>query len=106
LEIKHNDLTNAFKAYRRTTIDGCRPFDRTAFNLTVEIPLKAVFRAYTWTSIPITWRNRRSGRAKFKIKKWAAAISSSAFIFGWRSTSVAEIISRKQTCERNRGRAR
>jgi dolichol-phosphate mannosyltransferase len=67
--IKHNDLTNAFKAYRRTTIDGCRPLIAPHFNLTVEIPLKAVVRGYTWTSIPITWRNRRSGRAKFKIKE-------------------------------------
>jgi dolichol-phosphate mannosyltransferase len=67
--IKHNDLTNAFKAYRRTTIDGCRPLIAPHFNLTVEIPLKAVVRGYTWTSIPITWRNRRGGRAKLKIKE-------------------------------------
>ncbi len=67
--IKHNDLTNAFKAYRRTTIDGCRPLIAPHFNLTVEIPLKAVIRGYTWTSIPITWRNRRGGQAKFKIKE-------------------------------------
>ena len=67
--IKHNDITNAFKAYRKTTIDGCRPLLAAHFNLTVEIPLKAVVRGYTWTSLPITWRNRRSGIGKLKIKE-------------------------------------
>ena len=37
-----NDTTNAFKAYRRTVIDGCRPFLSPHFNLTVEIPLKSI----------------------------------------------------------------
>lgn len=67
--IKANDITNAFKGYRREVIDGCRPFLSPHFNLTVEIPLKAIVRGYTWTVIPITWRNRRAGTAKLKIKE-------------------------------------
>ncbi len=67
--IRLNDTTNAFKAYRRTVIDGCRPFLSPHFNLTVEIPLKAIVRGYSWTVIPITWRNRRTGVAKLKIKE-------------------------------------
>ena len=67
--VEHNDLTNAFKAYRKTTIDGCRPLLAPHFNLTVEIPLKAVVRGYTWKTLPITWRNRRSGATKLKIKE-------------------------------------
>jgi dolichol-phosphate mannosyltransferase len=67
--IKPNDITNAFKAYRRQVIEGCRPFLSPHFNLTVEIPLKAIVRGYTWTVIPITWRNRRAGAAKLKIKE-------------------------------------
>ena len=67
--IKLNDTTNAFKAYRRSVIDGCRPLIAPHFNLTVEIPLKAIVRGYSWTMIPITWRNRRSGVAKLKIKE-------------------------------------
>ena len=65
--VKLNDTTNAFKAYRRTTIDGCRPLISPHFNLTVELPLKAIVRGFTWTVIPITWRNRRVGTAKLKI---------------------------------------
>lgn len=65
--IRLNDTTNAFKAYRREVIDGCRPLISPHFNLTVEIPLKAIVRGYSWTVIPITWRNRRTGVAKLKI---------------------------------------
>ena len=64
-----NDFTNAFKAYRKTVIDGCRPFLAPHFNLTVELPLKTIVRGYSWTTIPITWRNRRSGTSKLRIKE-------------------------------------
>jgi dolichol-phosphate mannosyltransferase len=64
-----NDTTNAFKAYRVTTLDGCRPFLSPHFNLTVELPLKAIVRGYSWTTMPITWRNRRRGLAKLKISE-------------------------------------
>ena len=67
--IKHNDITNAFKAYRKTTIDGCQPLISPHFNITVEMPLKAIVRGYRWTSMPNTWRNRRSGEPKLKIKE-------------------------------------
>jgi dolichol-phosphate mannosyltransferase len=64
-----NDTTNAFKAYRRTVIDGCRPFLAPHFNLTVEIPLKAIVRGYSFAVVPISWRNRKFGVAKLKIKE-------------------------------------
>ena len=67
--LKLNDTTNAFKAYRRTVIEGCRPLISPHFNLTVELPLKAIVRGYSWTVIPITWRNRRTGAPKLKIKE-------------------------------------
>jgi dolichol-phosphate mannosyltransferase len=67
--IRLNDTTNAFKAYRTSVIDGCRPFLSPHFNLTVELPLKSIVRGFNWTVIPITWRNRRSGEAKLKIKE-------------------------------------
>lgn len=67
--ISLNDTTNAFKAYRRKVIEGCQPLLSAHFNLTVEIPLKAIIRGYSWTAIPITWRNRRTGAAKLKIQE-------------------------------------
>jgi dolichol-phosphate mannosyltransferase len=68
-QISLNDTTNAFKAYRMTALQGCRPFLSQHFNLTVELPLKAIVRGYSWTTIPVTWRNRQTGAAKFKIKE-------------------------------------
>ena len=67
--IKLNDTTNAFKAYRREVIDGCRPLIAPHFNLTVELPLKAIVRGFSWTVMPITWKNRRTGVLKLKIKE-------------------------------------
>jgi dolichol-phosphate mannosyltransferase len=64
-----NDTTNAFKAYRRSVIEACQPLIAPHFNLTVEIPLKAIVRGFSWTVTPITWRNRRFGVAKLKIKE-------------------------------------
>lgn len=67
--IKLNDTTNAFKIYRREVIEGCRPLISPHFNLTVELPLKAIVRGFSWTTMPITWRNRRTGKPKLKIKE-------------------------------------
>jgi dolichol-phosphate mannosyltransferase len=64
-----NDTTNAFKAYRREVIEGCRPLISPHFNITIELPLKAIVRGYGWTVIPITWRNRTSGTSKFQLKE-------------------------------------
>lgn len=64
-----NDTTNAFKAYRRNVIDGCRPFLAPHFNLTVELPLKAIVRGFSWAVTPISWQNRKFGLAKLKIKE-------------------------------------
>lgn len=67
--IRLNDTTNAFKAYRRQVIEGCMPILSPHFNITVELPLKAIVRGYSWKVIPITWRNRRTGVAKLKIRE-------------------------------------
>jgi len=64
-----NDTTNAFKVYRRETIDGLRPLLSHHFNLTVELPLKAIVRGYTFSVIPIGWRNRTEGVSKLKLQE-------------------------------------
>lgn len=67
--VPSNDITNAFKAWRREALEGCRPFLSPHFNLTIELPLKTIVRGYSWTTIPITWRNRRSGSSKLRLKE-------------------------------------
>jgi dolichol-phosphate mannosyltransferase len=64
-----NDTTNAFKAYRMVALNGCRPFLSPHFNLTIELPLKTIIRGYSWTVIPISWRNRRAGESKLKLRE-------------------------------------
>jgi NAD dependent epimerase/dehydratase family len=80
--ISLNDTTNAFKAYRKTVLDGCRPFLSPHFNLTVELPLKAIVRGYSWSVVPVTWRNRHTGDSKLRLRKWAAVTSSLLLTFG------------------------
>jgi len=67
--MKFNDTTNAFKAYRKEVIEGISPLLSHHFNLTVEIPLKAIVRGYSYTVIPITWQNRAAGISKLKLKE-------------------------------------
>ena len=66
---RFNDITNAFKCYRRETIDGIQPLISPHFNLTVELPLKAIVRGYSYTVVPISWTNRKAGVSKLKIKE-------------------------------------
>lgn len=64
-----NDFTNAFKLYRREVIDGLQPLISPHFNLTVEMPLKAIVRGYSFATLPISWTNRKHGVSKLKIKE-------------------------------------
>ena len=65
----YNDTTNAFKAYRREVIENVQPLLSNHFNLTVELPLKAVVRGHSFAVIPISWSNRESGESKLGIKE-------------------------------------
>jgi len=67
--LKHNDITNAFKCYRREVIDGLQPILSHHFNLTVELPLKAIIRGYNYAKVPISWTGRTTGESKLRIKE-------------------------------------
>jgi dolichol-phosphate mannosyltransferase len=67
--LRYNDVTNAFKLYRRHVIDGVHPLLSHHFNLTVELPLKAIVRGYSYTVLPNDWINRKTGVSKLKIKE-------------------------------------
>jgi dolichol-phosphate mannosyltransferase len=63
----YNDTTNAFKAYRRHVIEQIQPLLSNHFNLTVEMPLKAVVRGYDFAVVPVTWTSRRHGTSKLRL---------------------------------------
>lgn len=66
---RYNDFTNAFKCFSRKVIAGIEPILSHHFNLTVELPLKAVIRGYSFAVIPISWRNRTAGISKLRIRE-------------------------------------
>jgi dolichol-phosphate mannosyltransferase len=67
--ISYNDTTNAFKLYKRETMEGLKPFLSPHFNLTVELPLKTIVRGYSYSVVPNSWTNRKYGESKLKIKE-------------------------------------
>lgn len=69
LGMSYNDSTNAFKLYKKTTIQGLKPFLSAHFNLTIELPLKAIIRGYSYGVLPNSWRNRKAGESNLKIKE-------------------------------------
>jgi dolichol-phosphate mannosyltransferase len=69
LGLGYNDATNAFKLYRKETIQGLKPFLAHHFNLTLELPLKAIVRGYSYAVVPNSWTNRKTGESKLKIKE-------------------------------------
>lgn len=69
MRIKYNDTTNAFKLYKREVIEGVKPILSPHFNLTIELPLKAIIRGYSYTVVPNSWTNRKYGVSKLKIKE-------------------------------------
>jgi dolichol-phosphate mannosyltransferase len=65
----YNDTTNAFKAYRREVIENIQPLVSNHFNLTVEMPLKAVIRGHSYAVVPISWTNRSLGESKLGLQE-------------------------------------
>jgi len=67
--IKYNDTTNAFKMFKRETIEGLKPFLAPHFNLTIELPLKVIIRGYSYVVVPNIWTNRKHGKSNLRIRE-------------------------------------
>ncbi len=80
--IKYNDVSNAFKGYRTEVIRAVEPLVSQYFNITVELPLKAIVRGFSFTVVPINWNGRGSGVSKYKIKELSRKYFFS-IIFVW-----------------------
>ena len=65
----HNDLTNAFKAYRREVISSCGPYLSSHFNITLELSLSALIRGYSIAKIPISWQGRTAGLSNLRLNE-------------------------------------
>ncbi len=65
---KHNDLTNAFKVYRRHVIESISPLQAAHFNITIEMSLSCIIRRYKIADIPITWSGRTWGQSNLRLR--------------------------------------
>ena len=65
----YNDFTNAFKIYKKNALKKAMPLISEDFNIFLEIPLKIISRKMNYKIIPISWKNRREGKAKFNMKE-------------------------------------
>ncbi|MBI3945628.1 MAG: glycosyltransferase family 2 protein [Armatimonadetes bacterium] len=63
----HNDLTNAFKAFRTEVIRAIEPIQANHFNITVEMSLKPLVRGAKIAVVPISWYGRTAGVTKLRI---------------------------------------
>lgn len=66
---RHNDLTNAFKVYRRHVIENISPLHAAHFNITIEMSLSALIRNYRIATIPISWSGRTWGQSKLRLRE-------------------------------------
>ena len=66
---EYNDFTNAFKIYKKVSLEKCRPFVSENFNIFLELPLKIISRGFNFEIIPIKWTTRKIGQSKFKINE-------------------------------------
>ena len=66
---KYNDYTNAFKIYKKSTLESIMPLVSESFNIFLEIPLKIISRDYSYETVSISWLGRKKGKAKFKIQE-------------------------------------
>ena len=66
---KFNDLTNAFKAYRREVVESCGPYRSCHFNITLEMSLSALACGYRIKQIPIRWEGRTWGSSNLRLRE-------------------------------------
>lgn len=63
---RYRDFTNAFKAYRMSVLRYVLPLQSRGFDVTLEIPIRALTLGATFEVIPISWRERSAGTSKMK----------------------------------------
>jgi len=68
--IPTHDATNAFKIYDRDMVMSFTIESRGGFELNLELTVKAFLSGRSITELPSTWRDRTSGKSRFRLWKW------------------------------------
>jgi len=85
--LPYNDITNAFKCYSRRAVEGMLPLRSGHFNLTVEMPLKAIIRGYKWCVVSVNWHGRTKGLSKWKIRELGSEYLFTILYLWWENSS-------------------
>ena len=68
LKLPTHDISNAFKMYRKSVLESLT-LESQAYEISMEIPLKAYYLGFKITEVPTVWRGRTKGKSNFKIFK-------------------------------------
>ncbi len=70
LGIATSDIANGFKMYRRQVLKSINIESDGGWEFSTEIIIKAHRAGYRIGEVPTVWRDRISGKSKFKLLKW------------------------------------
>ena len=96
-----NDLTNAFKIYRREVVLQCGPYSSSHFNLTIEMSLSALIRRYHIAEIPICWYGRNWGASNLSIVAMGRRYLSTLLKVFFERLLIADDILEERLAERS-----
>lgn len=65
---KIHDVSNAFKAYRRSVVDAVDTLAE-SYDVSVELTVKAYQAGFSVTEVPTTWTNRELGESNWRFGK-------------------------------------
>lgn len=80
LGIPTSDLTNGFKMYSNSLLDRIDIESQGGWEFAMEILIKAHFMGFKITETPSVWKERSSGKSKFKLLKW---LPRYIYWYGW-----------------------
>lgn len=80
LGIPTSDLTNGFKMYNNSVLDRIDIESEGGWEFAMEILIKAHFMGFKITETPSVWKERSSGKSKFKLLKW---LPRYIYWYGW-----------------------
>ncbi|NQZ96457.1 MAG: glycosyltransferase family 2 protein [Myxococcales bacterium] len=98
---RFNDLTNAFKMYRRDVVLECGPYSSSHFNLTIEMSLSALIRRYHIAEIPIRWHGRTWGASNLSIGAMGRRYLSTLLKVFFERLLIADDILEERLAERS-----